>query len=217
MKVTNINGLESSFTYEFVTRHTPSDLIKQYFSLRQKVYTEYWQLKNFSGGEDNYDKIGHILLTLKGKECVGGIRLITHKAGSSIMLPMEEENFELQKLFPELNLRGKAYGEIGRAIMLPECMDGKHSREMYRLICLKSKELNHHYAFAVAPVVSARKYRIVTGSFGLKTEIRKDVPIPASPSYENIPMHLIIMNMNSWDIISHQIKTTHAISELNYV
>lgn len=187
-------------TYEFITSSTPINLVHQYFQLRQDVFTDYWKLKNFSGGEDDFDKLGHILLLIQGDRCVGGIRLVTRKPYTSMLLPMETENFQISNLLPELALEGETYSEICRAALLPDFRkDGRYSKEMYRLITLKSKELKHKVSFGVSPVVVARKIRIACKSFGLHTEIRNDIKIPSLPSYENIEMRLSVIYIDTWD------------------
>ena len=192
------DNLDVYVKYEFVAKSTPLEWINQYYSVRQQVYTNYWNLKNFSGGESHYDKLGFLLLALYQNNCIGGIRLVSSDINEN--LPLETDTFKIIDLFPQLNLEAGYYGEIGRAVLLPEFHGGNHSKELYRKIALKSKELNHQYAFAVATVVHARKTRIACKSFGLRVDICEDIEIPDLPTYEGLEMRLMIIHIGDWNI-----------------
>lgn len=189
---------ELPVTFQFTTYADHADLLQQYFQLRQEVFTEYWNLKNYSGEEDHYDRIGDILIAMQGECCVGGMRLITRQAYSSLLLPMESPHFRLIHLLPHLQLDKEIYGEIGRAALLPLFRDGNYTRVMYQKTAEKSKELQHKYLFAVAPMMHARKIRIANHAIGLHTEICNDIIVPSSPSHEGIEMKLIIINIGDW-------------------
>lgn len=203
-------------TYEFVTPTTSIKLVSQYFQLRQEQFTDYWNLQSFAGGADNYDVLGNILLLKQSNKCIGGIRLVTSAKDSDTLLPLETEDFRVAKLFPELKIESSDYyGEMGRSALLPDFRkNGEYSKEMYRLLSVKSKEMGHKYSFAVAPVVVARKVRIAFTSFGLHTEIRSDITVPPLPCYEGIEMRLLIMDVAGWNIPDN-IADTSNVKELH--
>lgn len=187
-------------TFEFVHNTISEKLIQQYYLLRQEIYTDYWHLENFEGGEDEYDKNSYTLLALCKNRCVGGIRLVAAYETDNKCLPMETKGFYIEELFKDLNLKKNEYGEIGRTALLPEFRNGKCSQEMYKVICLKSKELGHKYAFAVAPIQQARKVRIACRAFGLRADVCDGIPVPSLPTYENITMKLMKIHIGDWNI-----------------
>ena len=204
-------------TYEFVTEVTPVEWVQQYFLLRQEVYTDYWKLKNFSGGEDHYDRNGYTILVIHNNRCVGGGRLVIRDAYTDSLLPLEEANFLIKDLLPELGLYEKNYGEVCRVAMLPDFRkDGSYTKEMYHRIAILSKQLNLSFLFAVAPIVQSRKIRMATKSFGLSTKILNEIKVPDSQSHENIEMRFVRMNINEWSISENNIQDTSIIDEREF-
>src|SRR5688572_29624825 len=59
--------------YEFTDDRA---LLHQYYRIRETMYRKIHHVDKFSGAEDVYDKISHILIARRGKLCIGGCRLI---------------------------------------------------------------------------------------------------------------------------------------------
>lgn len=186
---------KESIGFSFVDSSTDPLLLEQYYALRQDIYTSYWNLNSFSGCEDSYDKKGHILLIHKNGICLGGARLIVHRPKETFFLPMENKEFQLDKLLPELMLKKNAYAELSKVVLVPELMNGQFSSEIYKHIGTKGRELNVRYVFAVAPFIQARRSKIACQRLGMKTEIRKDIDVLDQPTFEKIKMYLSVVHL----------------------
>lgn len=101
--------------YNFFYKQTEHPLVQEYFSLRTKCFVKKWNLKNFSGVEDEYDRNAHILILHKNGKCLGGGRVILKKVYENLLLPMETNSFQLAEKLPDLNLEKYSYAELSRS------------------------------------------------------------------------------------------------------
>lgn len=180
---------------DFFYKDTSHPLVQQYFHLREKIFIDKWNLKNFYGLEDEYDIQSQILVLHREGLCLGGARLFIKEEGNNSFLPMETHEFVLAELLPELDLANVKYGELSRVVLSEELQMNNYSAHIYRNIAKKALDCGVRYIFAVAPLLQARKSRMVCHSEGIWIENRADIKIPELQTYEGIAMRLSIVDL----------------------
>lgn len=172
-------------------------LLHQYYELRHKMYTNMWNLEHFEGGEDFYDSCSEILIARLGKLCVGGARITVKKP--DIRLPMEGDDFNLEALLPEYDLKHNTYAECSRLAMLPQFRDGDNITDMYATLNAKGVSMGVRYAFAIAPISQARGYCMMHHRMGIHTyKLLKHVAVPDRPEFEGIRMCLSMLDLTAF-------------------
>ena len=156
--------------FDFFYQQTSNPLVQQYFHLREEIFINKWGLKNFYGAEDEYDVQSHILILHRDGICLGGARLFIREEYNSLLLPMETEEFCLKDLLPELDFVNNKYGELSRVVLSKELQTDNYSAQMYKNIAQKGREYGVRYIFAVAPLLQARKSRMVCRGQGIWIE-----------------------------------------------
>lgn len=193
LKVVKQEGFENSLEIEFTDN---TALLEKYYKLRGEVFTSYWGLENFSYKPDRFDDIAHTLVVKAGEQCLGGARLIIKKAGSSLLLPMEDKTFRLNKVLPHLNLSGSSYAELSRLALAQELRTGQFSAEIYKTIVNYARKRKLKYIFTVSHISQARKAKMLCSKIGINVEINKHVIVPSRPTYEGIRMWLCTTHVN---------------------
>lgn len=180
----NLNNLLSGEEVVFTT--APSrDQLQAYFHLRSLCYREVIGL-HLAEGEDEDDRHAEFVLALSAGRVIGGIRLVFCERGSHHLLPLENENFVLERLYPDLQLPQKTYFEAGRLAIdrpfrRPDVATGLYAR----MIALGQRR-GSSYMFAVAPCgAPVRYHRKIFAMIGVNYEIQPIVA-PPKPPYENI-------------------------------
>ena len=181
--------------FDFFYQQTSHPLVQQYFETREKIFIDKWNLKNFHGEEDEYDIQSHILILHREGRCLGGARLFIREGYSSQFLPMEASDFSLKNLLPELDLAHNKYGELSRVVLSEELQTDNYSAQMYKNIAQKGRECAVRYIFAVAPLLQARKSRMVCRSQGIWIEDKIDISIPNREIYEGLRMRLSVVDL----------------------
>lgn len=167
--------------------------LRQYYRLRKIIYAKdlKFQLKTLS---DAYDEVSDVLVVRNRNRCVGGVRLTIAAQNQDMVLPLEEVNFRLHDLFPELHLHSTVYAELSRLILLPEYRDGNITEKIYRRIYVKCRQHGVKYLFAITPRVQARRYVLDAKRMGFSATIA-DIPIPPAQreKYSGLADCLVIM------------------------
>src|SRR2546425_235825 len=96
--------LLENLTFEF-TRDR--GLLHQYYEIRKNeynaVYSKLFHVdKNYYDGESDHDRSGHIMVVRGGNFCVGGVRININTPRKPQLLPVEIEDFRVEKYFPQL-------------------------------------------------------------------------------------------------------------------
>lgn len=175
-------------TYQF---DNSNDQLQGYYNLRQEVFTEYWKLKSFKGGADQYDKMSHTLTIYEGQKCVGGARLIIRNPEDDFLLPMETKSFQLKNTLKDVNFRAQPVAELSRLALLPEYRNGEISKNIYRKIIERAKKYNVGYIFTVCHITQARKSRMLCKDLDIEVSIRKNIIVPQLDTYEGVKMNLL--------------------------
>lgn len=184
----------TEIVYEFTK---DPGLLHQYYILRENMFINVWGLKGFSGREDLHDRYSQILVAREGNQCVGGVRITLKQQRSLRKLPMENHDFILEKVLPELKLSECRYAENSRFAVLPEARSKTLSLAITSNQIQKCLELGIQYSFAMSPVSLARSYKSLAKVFGLDAKILSDVEIPDREEFEGIPMVLTMFDFTT--------------------
>lgn len=191
--------------YDYFYNQTKHNLVQQYFSLRTKTFIDQWNLKNFSGEEDSFDKDSIIIIAHKNGKCLGGARLIIKEPNSDFMLPMETNEFRINKLFPELEMHNKRYAELSRVSVINDCRNGIYSAGICKkLIMSKALSLNIDYVFCVTTKSLARVANMSAKKIGIPFEIKPEIKVPDLPTYEGHKMFLSLMDLTKNNSTEYQ-------------
>lgn len=182
---------EREITYE-LTRDP--GFLHQYYILRESMFINVWGLKSFSGREDTHDRYSNILIARQGNHVVGGIRITTKSQRPLRKLPMEHDDFILEKVVPDLNLKECRYGEKSRFAILSDLRNKDTSVQLTGHAVRKCTEMGLKYVFAICPYSLARSYRMLAIVHHLDSYIRDDVVIPDREEFEGIPMALLVFD-----------------------
>lgn len=185
---------QEPLTFEFSTDEA---LLHQYYMLRERMFISTWGLKEFSAQEDNYDRTSDVLIVRRGNLCVGGARLTFSKPGDRPVLPMENPSFQLQQIFPDLDLEHKIYAECARMALLPEFRTKEVSFQIRHELIKHCVSKNADYAFWIAPLLQARNYRQTCVNLGYACKIRTDVEVPDREEYEGIKMYMAVLEFKT--------------------
>ena len=153
-------------TFEFTQDKA---LLHQYYRLREIMYNKTFNVEDYNWGEDFYDKIGHILIARKGNLCLGGCRLIIREGDEEWAMPMECEELNLRKTFPELSLDKTRHAEISRFAVMEDCGEANIFSGLCELMYDKVMSSDIHYLFVKSPYAMARSWRFIANSFGVNT------------------------------------------------
>jgi hypothetical protein len=203
---------DQQLSYEFTREDA---LLKQYFEIREKVYVETFNLADFSTHYDNYDYHTNtdVLVVKCNEKVIGGSRLTFHYQNNDLRLPMEDEDFLLEEILPDFNLKKKIYAEITRMAVLPEYRKGREVGDL--IIGLQVSQAIYkgaEHLFTVAPAIQSRNNRRRFNHLGYPTEIRQDINVPDKPAYEGRSMYLSITEIkNQMPAISQELAKEFSI------
>lgn len=178
----------SKISFEFTK---DPGLLHQYYDMRERMYISVWGLKQFNGQEDQFDKRSHIVVARKGNQVVGGARFTIKSARNPQRLPMERDDFLLEKLFPDFQLSRGAYGEYSKLAVLPEFTG--LTVEITRCIKRKAIANNVKVIYAISPLSQARNHRITASKAGMSCTIFNDIHVPKRDGYDG-KMHLLAID-----------------------
>lgn len=189
------------FNIHFELTKNP-DHLSSYYKIRETCFRKDLLLSNFNGSEDKYDKEGHILIARVGNHCIGGARINGNSPKTSTRLPIENDNFIVKDLFPDLALEDHSYCQWTRLALLPEY----RTMDAVKALCLSltrvSTDLGFKYAFNVTGSARARLYRRLAASGGMRYKICNHIKIPAEPGFNDLEhlLSIAILQENSLQI-----------------
>lgn len=179
---------------EVIIEHTTSlDYLRQYCKIRKQIYESFYHIE-LEENPDKQDESAEIFVVrIKGK-CIGGARIVPHDPSLENKLGFETEKFELLKVFPELE--GKSFCEFSRLAILPEYRNGKYSIRLYKVMRDYSLANGYQYAFAFAPIIPARQYRMAFAKMGYKIEILEEIKGFCNPLYSHLNPCLMVLYLD---------------------
>lgn len=181
-----------AISYEFTQ---DPGLLHQYFLMREAMFVSVWGLKQFSGDQDHFDDVSHVMVARRGLQVLAGGRLTISTSAKPQLMPMEGGDMRLKDMFSDLALEGRTFCEFSRLAILPEFRAGPLFPELAQRFIRRAVAEGVDYAFNMAPVPLARSYRQSMMSFGLNWEIRPDLQVPDREEFEGIKMVLSVMDL----------------------
>ncbi len=153
-------------------------LLQQYYKIREDLYKADLGLKDFSGKQDHFDIEGDIIVIRQGLKVLGGCRINFSIPGQRRYTPLEEDNFCMLNIYPELHLENKIYCEFSRLVLLPEIRHGSCLKQLVEKAISHSRKRNAKYLFSISPTTQSRIYRHVVSLLNLNfiTDKTKQVP-----------------------------------------
>lgn len=195
IKPINEINIYDTITYEFTK---DSRLLNQYYELRERCYRERLGVKYFSGKEEEYDQIGHVLIAHQDGIVIGGARLVISLPNQRIKLPLEEANFRLATLFPQFDLDQMGYCEITRMAVMDTYRKGKINHQLTCLLICRAIEDGCLYHFSVAPLAQARNSRKIFHNMGGLHEIQDHIKVPSRDTYEHYNVCLSVTYLSTF-------------------
>ena len=160
-------------------------LLHQYYRLRDQTFGCDVSVTDGSGGADVYDKISEILVARRGKLLIGACRVTFREGDESFLLPMEEEDFKLRNVFPNLPLNKERHAIFSKFAILEEHRQMEIMLGLSKILYEKVVATDTRYVFVRTTSVLARNWRMIANSFGAKhTRICTEVDTPPIPNFD---------------------------------
>lgn len=147
----------SSKSYVFEFTRDPA-LLHQYYVLRQEIHNRTFSSQDIDALSDAIDASSHLLVMRKGKQVIGGVRLVINSPRKPQRLPMEEKGCQLDVYFPDIKTKEKSYCEASRIIIIPELTSFEAGKAMLAHIYRKAQASGVYYVFTMASSAEERTY-----------------------------------------------------------
>lgn len=156
------------------------DLLEQYFALRRRQYHRHFPtLPPWFGEEEAADSVADIVVATVGQRVLGGARISYAGPGAAARLPLESEQFELKRVFPDWRLDQQLICEFCRHAVEPE-FGGLVSRGLAAAMAMTAARRETALAFTVCPrgqtVLNRRHCRDLGLQFQVFPELRPPNP-----------------------------------------
>lgn len=167
--------------------------LQQYFYIREYIYTRDLNLKSFSGDEDSTDQYSQFIIARKGMFCFGGARLTISPVGNRKKLPLEDTNFNILDMYPEL--ADEPYCELGRTAILPKFRDGECLDQIFALSAEIAISRGCRLLFGASPKSVARRFKASFNKLGYPTIIHSTIKPPMQRIHEGLGLNFLIINL----------------------
>jgi hypothetical protein len=156
------------------------EILAKYVEMRRRVFrNEYSWLPAEFGGEDDVDRVSHIVLAVRDSQVGGGARLTIATPECPRRMPLEEGSVQLRDcdFLAQLNLHAKPYGEISRMAVDPECARGfELSAGLGNALCARAAREGLDVVFSICPEKPARINHINAKRRGVGFHRYREVP-----------------------------------------
>ncbi|MCP5129843.1 MAG: hypothetical protein H6985_09700 [Pseudomonadales bacterium] len=158
-----------------------SNLLAQYYELREQCFRRELGLPDFDGGEDERDRTGHILIARRGDRCVGGARIASGA-------PVSEQ-------LNELDLVEDACCMWERFVIDPEVRTVQLVRDFCAKLIDASRGLDYEFALVLSSLCNARFYRQCHSALGVGFKIHRSTPDMARGAFEGLEHYLSVAHL----------------------
>jgi len=158
-----------------------SNVLEQYYSLRERCFRQDLGLTSFDGSEEEHDRQGHILLAMDKGKCIGGARISPHITLTSQLelLGLDEGGCCMWERF--------AIDPAVRTVYLV--------REFLAHMIRVSRENGFTNAMVLSSLRNARFYRRCHTALGIPYEIHRPVPHLAQGIFAGLEHYLSVSYM----------------------
>lgn len=161
-------------------------LLNQYYKLREDCYRQDFGLKRFSGAEDDYDRVGKIVVARIGRRVIGGSRIIISSPEKRIKLPMENDNFKLIDILPEFSLATKSYCEFSRLVVKPGYRKHSIAIAISNYLVEIAKQEDCAFEFIISSMATYRTHRAIARKLGINQTVLLGITVPKCAIYEKL-------------------------------
>jgi hypothetical protein len=165
---------------EFKVSHE-SNLLGQYYSLRERCFRQELGLPDFDGSEEQQDREGIILLALENGRCVGGARISPH--------------ITLVSLLELLDLDEATCCMWERFVIDPAVRTVFFVREFVSRLIDVSRDNGFQNAMVLSSLRNARFYRRCHTALGVAYQIHRPVPHLAQGAFAGLEHYLSVSHL----------------------
>jgi hypothetical protein len=158
-----------------------SQVLNQYYQLRERCFRSELGLATFDGSEEEQDRRSQIMVALYNGRCVGGVRISPHITLSSQLdqLGLDQEMSCMWERF--------AIDPVMRTL----CM----FREFSSFLVNASRESGYEHAMVLSSLPNARFYRRYYTALGVKFHIHRHVPHCAQGVFSSLEHYLSVAHL----------------------
>jgi len=157
--------------------------LNQYYALRERCYRRELGIADFDGSEEEQDRQGQILLSLRDGECIGGVRI-----GGYVTWPSQVE---------PLGLQVERCCMWERFVIEPRVRTVQLAQSFCSHLVNFSIELGFRHAMILSSLRNARFYRRHHSALGVDFRIHRPVPHCAKGSFAGLEHYLSVAYLDA--------------------
>lgn len=165
-----------------------SNLLKEYYAVREKCYRQELALLSFDGSEEASDLQGHIFVVRKDTHCLGGTRIL----GKPYSVLASQSFSEVRR---QLSLEPGKSCVWERLAVLKDYRMKFSQFDFCRHLVNASRALGYDYAFMVSSIRNARLYRQCHSVLGIPFKICPEVECAPDQAFENLEHVLSVADL----------------------
>ncbi len=171
----------------FITKN--SDLLNQYYDLRQTAYRDENGWIDYDGSENKFDHNGKIVVAVENKKVIGGARVTFSDESEFLPNEIPGTQYDYKKFIKKYDDRENLIlSEISSLTVEKNYRDSNVTAAMVDILFKESKTHGCNYVFAVAIAVVCRSYRKTIKKIGYDVEIVMNFPWKEKKTYNFIKM-----------------------------
>jgi hypothetical protein len=171
----------------FITKD--SNLLNQYYDLRQTAYRDENGLPDYDGSENKFDRSSKIVVAVDNKKVIGGARVTFSNQCQFLPNEIPGTQYDYRKFIRKYDQRENLIvSEISGLAVEKNYRDSNVTTAMLDPLFKESKIHDCNYIFAVAAAVACRSYRKTVKKIGYDVEIVMNFPWKEKKAYNFIKM-----------------------------
>ena len=163
-----------------------SQVLSQYYQLREQCFRSDLGLSGFDGSEDEQDRRSRILVALQGGRCVGGVRISTRVT--------------LVSQLQQLGLDKERCCMWERFAIAPAMRTLGVFRDFSSYLVSASRDSGYENAMVLSSLPNARFYRRCHSALGVSFKIHRHVPHCAQGSFSGLEHYLSVAHLKRPDV-----------------
>jgi hypothetical protein len=159
-----------------------SQLLEQYYALRERCFRDELGLPDFDGSEEEQDRKGQVLLAIQDGRCIGGARI-----SPTVTLLSQIQHLELTQgtccMWERL-----VFDPVVRTVQI--------LREFCAHLIQFSRDSGYHHAMVLSSLCNARFYRQCHSAQGVSFKIHRHVPHSAKGVFAGLEHYLSVAHLH---------------------
>ena len=166
-----------------------SDLLNQYYDLRQTAYRDENGWTDYNGSENKFDLTGKIAVAVENGKVIGGIRVMFSDQCEFLSNEIPGTQYDYKKFIKKYDHREDLIiSEISALVVEKHHRDSNVTTAMFDYLFNESRVHGCNYVFAVAVAVVCRNDRKTLRRLGYDVEIVMNFPWKEKKTYNFIKM-----------------------------